>query len=161
MPRTFVDEYGRTCTKPTKVEQAEYDAAKATEEVERATNEIDKTMSKLETASERLKILIDSGVLEQPLNIWTEELDGPDHVKAAMQPVFYSILDVFGERYNKTCFRGRPYNEHHWQGVETERSFLVSAIESWNSEYLFINLKRVEEHYKEQEQSYNQLVSVH
>jgi hypothetical protein len=84
----------------------------------------------------------------------------PDDVKAATQPVFYSILDVFGERYNKTCFRGKSYNEYHWQGVETERLFLVNAIESWNSEYeyLFIKLKRVEDHYKEQEQSYNQLV---
>jgi hypothetical protein len=60
-----------------------------------------------------------------------------------------------------TCFRGKPYSERHWQGVETEKSFLVSAIESWNSkyEYLFTNLKRLEEYYKEQEQNYNQLVS--
>lgn len=66
---------------------------------------------------------------------------------------------MFGERYNKTCFRGKPYYEYDWQGVEIERSFLVRAIESWNSEYLFIKLKRVEEIYKEQEQNYNQLVS--
>lgn len=67
MPRTFVDEYGMTCTEPTEVEQAEYDTAKAKEEAECATNEIDKTMSKIETASERLKILIENGGLEQLL----------------------------------------------------------------------------------------------
>lgn len=82
-------------------------------------------------------------------------------MKAAERRVFDSISDVFGARYNNTCFRGKPYSEHHWQGVETEKSFLVNAIESWNSmyEYLFTNLKGLEEDYKKQEQNYNQLVS--
>jgi hypothetical protein len=67
MPITFIDEYGITCIEPTEVEQAEYDTAKAKEEVERSTNEIEKTMSKIETVSERLKILIENGGLEQSL----------------------------------------------------------------------------------------------